>query len=243
MITLTENQKRVASKVLTWDTYSKILYKPEDLIGVKEFSDGMWHFLTRQGLHPIHKETFFDYKANFPEFNQQFNQPVTQPVTKPQYVSNDSYYGDLVDLVPDTAIADANQVIPVASSSSNTVYLVAPQQQSCTCKGFQYRHHCKHLHQVNKENLVKTAEKYGFEVSENKIHTGSFNIYKKNQRNRLGRLGQKELLTTIYFDKTNNCYWYRRNQLFNNPVHCFEAWAKNNYKQIKPAYQLKVKEA
>jgi hypothetical protein len=232
MITLTENQKLIASKVLTWDTYSRILYKPEDIIGVKEFSDGMWHFLTRQGLHPIHKETFFDYKTNFPEFDK----PVTQ-----QYASNDFYYGDLVE---NTAVTpdDINQVIPVASSTSNTVYLVAPQQQSCTCKGFQYRHHCKHLHQVNLENLVKTGKKYGFEVSENKIHTGSFNIYKKSLL-RLGRLGQKELLITLYFDKTKNCYWYRRNQLFNNPVYCFEAWAKANYKTPKPAYQIKIKEA
>ena len=229
MVALTDKQKITASKVLTYDEFGMHQYKPSDIISV-EIKEDFFHFKVTGGMHPIHRETFNQYKVNFPELEEK---PVEQPR---QMVSNDEYYGDLVDLIPTkqvtvTAIADEpNEVIPVASSSGNAVYLVAPQQQTCTCKGFQYRVQCKHLNQINLEALTKIASDYGYEVSElNK----SFSIYQY-------KYGKRDVVLHINFDKNNNCYWYRPNQAFGNPVNAFETWAKANYKTPKASKRIRL---
>jgi len=62
MITLNQTQKESASQVLTWDNYGNQVYTASDIIGVEKKED-FYHFKTVFGMHPIHKETYQEYKA------------------------------------------------------------------------------------------------------------------------------------------------------------------------------------
>lgn len=93
MITLNQTQKESASRILTWDNYGNQGYAPSDIIGVEKKED-FYYFKTTFGMHPIHKETYQEYKTAI-----ESNQPKVETKPEPVYASNDCYYGDLVDLI------------------------------------------------------------------------------------------------------------------------------------------------
>lgn len=208
MITLNQTQKESVSRVLTWDNYGNQGYAPSDIIGVEKKED-FYCFKTSFGMHPIHKETYQEYKSAI-----ESNQPKVE--NKPEPVKY--------------ASEEPNEVIPIASSNSNTVYLVAPQQQTCTCKGFQYRHHCKHLHQINGEQLAKIAKDYGYEVA---ILENSYSVVER-------KYGKTAPVLSINLDKNTKTYWYRPSQNFSTPAEAFKTWAKRNYKQPKLSRLIKL---
>lgn len=67
MITLTEEQKQIASAVLSLDNFGVEKYSAEDIEGL-EVKEDFFHFKVRSGMHPINKQTFLEYKeCMFPD--------------------------------------------------------------------------------------------------------------------------------------------------------------------------------
>jgi len=158
--------------------------------------DFYWFFFDG-GAWMLHKEVFEERANNFPELLK----------------GNDEVK------------EDSNEVIPIQSDSTDEVYLVAPQQQTCTCKGNQNRGYCKHLFSVNKDKLQSVAKDYGYDVgflAERKYYFLYFKKY-----------GKMETVLDIRFDVSKKAYWYKINQYFDNPVDCLRAWLQANYKQPK----------
>lgn len=123
-----------------------------------------------------------------------------------------------------------NKVISIPSSTSNLVYFVDPELQTCTCQGFKYRGYCKHLRQVNLEALVKLAGDYGYEAS---VMETQILIYEY-------KYAKMQSVLNINFDQNTKTYWYKPNQNFGNPVNAFKAWLKANYKSPKLSQRIKL---
>lgn len=68
MITLTEEQKQIASAVLSLDNFGVEKYSAEDIEGL-EVKEDFFHFKVRSGMHPVNKQTFLEYKeCMFPDW-------------------------------------------------------------------------------------------------------------------------------------------------------------------------------
>lgn len=228
MITLTKDNRYIA-ELIQWDSAGLCRLKGEVEKIEKPYNHFHIFFKGEERYYPIHEKSVEEFNKINPQPQKTAHEIASEGIQKLQTdnLSNDYYYGDIVELVTKQ---EPNEVISVQSSHANTVYLVAPQQQTCTCKGFQYRHHCKHLHQVNGQQLAKIASDYGYEVS---ISENSFSIYE-------WKFGKRQFLLNINFDKDSKTYWYRPNQNFSNPVEAFKKWAIANYKKPKLSKRIKL---